>query len=89
MGPPELQPPPPALEWTDVAPEQRFVTKRLQECNYLQAMEGGIDSSHVSWLHGNELHKDPLFKGSKGEMNTMKRTACRFFAVEEFDGGPV
>jgi phthalate 4,5-dioxygenase len=52
MGSPALQPLPPALEWTDVKPEQRFVSKRLQECNYLQAMEGGIDSSHVSWLHG-------------------------------------
>src|SRR5690349_205673 len=44
LGPPELQPPPPALEWTEVAAPQRFVSKRLQECNFLQAMEGGIDS---------------------------------------------
>src|SRR6266852_144197 len=66
LGPPALQPPPPALEWAEVAPEQRFVSKRLQECNFLQAMEGGIDSSHVSWLHGGELNSDPLFKGSKG-----------------------
>ncbi len=57
-------------------PPQRFVSKRLQECNYLQAMEGGIDSSHVSWLHGDELNTDPLFKGSKGnEYN--ETTACR------------
>ena len=68
MGPPGMQPPPPALEWTEVEPPQRFVSKRLQECNYLQAMEGGIDSSHVSWLHGSELNKDPLFKGSKGNV---------------------
>ena len=86
MGPPELQPPPPALEWTDVKPEQRFVSKRLQECNYLQAMEGGIDSSHVSWLHGSELNKDPLFKGSKGnEYNEKDRMP--HFDVEEFPGG--
>src|SRR5882762_1693613 len=32
MGPPELQPPEPALEWTDVAAPQRFVSKRVQEC---------------------------------------------------------
>ena len=55
-------------EWAGVEPPQRFVSKRLQECNYLQAMEGGIDSSHVSWLHGSELNKDPLFKGSKGNI---------------------
>ena len=86
MGPPELQPPPPALEWTDVAPEQRFVSKRLQECNYLQAMEGGIDSSHVSWLHGSELNKDPLFKGSKANAYN-EHDRMPLFEVEEFSGG--
>jgi hypothetical protein len=29
-------------------------------------MEGGIDSSHVSFLHSGELHTDPLHKGTKG-----------------------
>ena len=68
------------------SPQQRFVSKRLQECNYLQAMEGGIDSSHVSWLHGTELNKDPLFKGSKGnEYNEKDRMP--HFEVEEFSGG--
>ncbi len=86
MGPPDLQPPPPALEWTDVEPPQRFVSKRLQECNYLQAMEGGIDSSHVSWLHGSELNKDPLFKGSKGNVYN-EQDRMPLFDVEEFPGG--
>src|SRR3954463_8889705 len=52
MGPPSLKPAPPAREWVSVPADRRFVTKRLQECNYLQALEGGIDSSHVSFLHG-------------------------------------
>jgi hypothetical protein len=51
MGPKELQPPLPELEWTRVPLRHRHVSKRLQESNYLQAMEGGIDSSHVSFLH--------------------------------------
>ena len=29
-------------------------------------MEGGIDSSHVSFLHSGNLKTDPLFKGSRG-----------------------
>jgi phenylpropionate dioxygenase-like ring-hydroxylating dioxygenase large terminal subunit len=86
MGPPGTQPPPPALEWTEVEPPQRFVSKRLQECNYLQAMEGGIDSSHVSWLHGSELNKDPLFKGSKGNVYN-EQDRMPLFEVEEFPGG--
>ena len=41
----------------------------------MQALEGGIDSSHVSWLHSAGLNSDPLFKGSKGNqynLNDMK-----------------
>ncbi len=55
MGPLEHQPPPPEFEWMLVPQSQRHVGKRLEECNSLQAMEGGIDSSHVSSLHSGEL----------------------------------
>ena len=44
MGPAEHKPPLPAFEWAKVPHSHRFVSKRTQECNYLQAMEGGIDS---------------------------------------------
>ena len=86
MGPPDLQPDPPGLEWTLVAPERRFVSKRLQECNFLQALEGGIDSSHVSFLHAGALHKDPLFVGSRGNEYNL-RDRMPFFDVVDFDGG--
>lgn len=66
MGDPEKEPPLPEYEICNVRPEQRFISKRLQECNWLQAMEGGIDSSHVSFLHRGNLNTDPLFKGSGG-----------------------
>src|SRR5260221_4962549 len=86
MGPPELKPEPPALEWVSVAPEQRYVSKRWQECNYLQALEGGIDSSHVSFLHSGALKSDPLFVGSKGnEYNA--GDLMPLFEVVEFEGG--
>src|SRR5262245_24015109 len=62
MGPPENQPPAPAWEFANVPSSQTMSTKRLQECNWLQALEGGIDSSHVSWLHRGDLNTDPLFK---------------------------
>ncbi len=86
MGPPELKPAPPGFEWALVPPEQRYISKRLQECNYLQAVEGGIDSSHVSFLHEGALKSDPLFQGSKGnEYN--QRDLMPIFDVAEFDGG--
>ena len=86
MGPPESKPEPPALEWVKVAPERRFVSKRLQESNYLQALEGGIDSSHVTFLHGGALKRDPLFVGSKGnEYNEGDKMPQ--FDVVDFEGG--
>jgi phthalate 4,5-dioxygenase oxygenase subunit len=66
MGDPEKKPPLPEFEVCTVRPEQRFISKRLQDCNWLQAMEGGIDSSHVTFLHGGSLNSDPLFKGAGG-----------------------
>jgi phthalate 4,5-dioxygenase oxygenase subunit len=51
MGPVELQPELPEVGWAMVPDSHRFVTRRLQENNFLQGIEGGIDSSHVSFLH--------------------------------------
>jgi phenylpropionate dioxygenase-like ring-hydroxylating dioxygenase large terminal subunit len=86
MGPPALRPEPPGIEWAHVAPGRRFVSKRLQESNYLQAMEGGIDSSHVSFLHSGALQRDPLFAGSKGNEYNLKDTMPEFDVVD-FPGG--
>ena len=67
MGPPELQPPLPEFEWAPSAGRASATTPSAsQECNYLQAMEGGIDSSHVSFLHSGDMHRDPLHRNTKG-----------------------
>src|SRR5256885_9536504 len=82
MGPPELKPEPPGIEWAHVPPERRFASKRLQECNWLQALEGGIDSSHVSFLHSGALVRDPLFVGSKGNEYNLKDPMPEFDIVD-------
>ena len=41
----------PDYEWLSMAPENLYVTKSIQECNWLQALEGECDSSHLSFLH--------------------------------------
>jgi phenylpropionate dioxygenase-like ring-hydroxylating dioxygenase large terminal subunit len=81
MGPPEHRPPPPAFEWTSVPASHRYVSRRLQECNYLQALEGGIDSVHVSFLHRGDLRSDPLHRGSKGAEYT-SNVDGRFEVIE-------
>ncbi len=86
MGPPDQQPPYPEWEFIMVGPEQTYSSKRLQNTNWLQAMEGGIDSSHVSWLHGDALRRDPLFKNTKGgEYNLADKAPV--FEVTESPGG--
>jgi hypothetical protein len=60
MGPPDTQPPPPELEWCLVPASHRFVSKRYQASGWLQAMEGGIDTTHASWVHRFELDQDPM-----------------------------
>jgi phthalate 4,5-dioxygenase len=54
MGPPELKPAFPDLEWTLIPPVQRYATRHIQECNWLQALEGGFDATHLTFLHGGE-----------------------------------
>jgi phthalate 4,5-dioxygenase len=51
LGPKEFAPELPKLEWARVPENHRYVSKRLQDTNYLQAVEGGIDSSHSNFLH--------------------------------------
>ena len=86
MGPPEFQPPLPEWEFATVPAAQSFMSKRLQECNWLQALEGGIDSSHVSFLHSGGLTSDPLFKGAKGNEYNLADLRPRF-EVAETEGG--
>lgn len=86
MGPPELQPPLPEFEFAMVPASQRFTSKRIQESNWLQALEGGIDSSHVSWLHRDSLNSDPLFKGAAGNQYNLDDMRPVFEVVESDDG---
>jgi phenylpropionate dioxygenase-like ring-hydroxylating dioxygenase large terminal subunit len=60
MGPPEKRPEPPWFEFTQVPAPQRHAYKTWEECNWLQALEGGIDSSHAPILH-RALKPDPRY----------------------------
>ncbi len=86
MGPPEEQPALPEWEFIMVPPDQSFSSKRWQECNWLQAMEGGIDSSHVSFLHRANLESDPLFKGAGGNRYNLADSAPTFEVVDQDAG---
>lgn len=52
MGPDENPPELPSMEWNMVPQENVHVSMRIQDCNWLQALEGEIDSAHAAILHG-------------------------------------
>lgn len=41
----------PDFEWLDLPDAQLYASRWEQECNSIQAMEGELDASHVSFLH--------------------------------------
>jgi phthalate 4,5-dioxygenase oxygenase subunit len=51
LGPPDKRPALPKFEWTQVPKTHRHVSKNMQECNWLQGLEGGIDTAHAPILH--------------------------------------
>jgi phthalate 4,5-dioxygenase len=86
LGPADKQPEPPEIEWALVPESNRFITKRLQQCNYLQAMEGGIDTAHVSFVHRYEVDIDPMHRGTKA-IDYIKADGNVTFEIEQHDGG--
>ena len=85
LGPPAEQPAAPSFEWVNLPSSHVYISKRWQECNYLQAMEGGIDSSHVSFLHRYDLDRDPLHRNTDGAKHT--RNTNTVFDILESPGG--
>ena len=51
MGPREIMPKLPAMEVALVPASHRHVTKKWQDCNWVQAVEGSIDTAHFSFAH--------------------------------------
>ena len=51
LGPRETPPPLPELEWNLDADSPPYVWRLVRECNWLQALEGDLDSSHLNILH--------------------------------------
>jgi phenylpropionate dioxygenase-like ring-hydroxylating dioxygenase large terminal subunit len=51
MGPRELMPELPRLELGLVPDASRYVTKKWQDCNWVQSVEGALDTAHFTFLH--------------------------------------
>jgi phthalate 4,5-dioxygenase len=97
MGPADKQPAPPKFEWTQVSEPHRYVTKVWEECNWLQALEGGIDTSHAPIMH-RALHKGAAHLGIpmdgafvRGKAPTLEVEVTdygyRYFGIREMPEG--
>jgi phthalate 4,5-dioxygenase len=88
MGPPEKRPELPGFEWAQVEAEQRYTRKWYHQSNYLQAMEGDIDSSHVNFLHSSLV---PPSEASAGavlrRLVVMPKDKAPQFTIRETDYG--
>jgi phthalate 4,5-dioxygenase oxygenase subunit len=62
MGPRERMPAPPAYEWLRAPATHRRVSKTGEPCNYLQGIEGGIDTAHSSFAHNNDIGNPRLLR---------------------------
>ena len=67
LGPRRVPPPLPELGWALVGPNRRGALRYQRACNWLQAMEGDFDSSHLSFLH---LAFDPKLQNTAGDRKT-------------------
>jgi phthalate 4,5-dioxygenase len=60
MGPPDKQPASlPHLEWAEAPEGYQHVTKWLQRTNWVQGLEGEIDTAHISFLHSSRSKYTP------------------------------
>ena len=51
MGPASPPPPLPELEWNMVPADHAYVSKRVAAANWLQSLEGALDTAHSNFLH--------------------------------------
>lgn len=77
LGPKEESAEMPQFEWGGLPDGNRFITKYVQECNYLQGLEGGIDSSRISFL----------FEMLWGDPPSVETTADRLVQGLQSEGG--
>jgi len=87
MGPRSTPPALPDLEST-MMPEDRYETtiiNYLRECNYMQALEGDIDTVHSNFLHDGAVDFTTLTPGTGDYYR--RKTVSPKFAVTETDYG--
>ena len=87
MGPSELEPPMPRFEYLELEPDQVSVSKLRYESNYVQVVEGDLDTVHASLLHSRlaDLENAPKATTLAGRYSYPDRAPK--FHVEDTEAG--
>lgn len=87
LGPRESIPPVPEMEFMGLPAEHVYASKCLMKCNYQQALEGSLDTAHLTFLHRSmsPMEKDVFNVGELQEYGDADG-APRFFC-EDTDYG--
>jgi phenylpropionate dioxygenase-like ring-hydroxylating dioxygenase large terminal subunit len=85
LGSREEPPPLPDLEANMLPADASFVRVTQRECNWLQALEGDIDDSHVAFLHFGAVNPDDMPAGSFALYASRHRRQS--FEVQDADYG--
>ena len=64
MGARTAPPPLPAIEATGLAESEIAIMFAQRECNWLQALEGDIDTSHFGFLHAGSVRPEQVGEGN-------------------------
>ncbi len=86
MGPPEKKPPLPRFEWATLPPEHRWQRKWHYNANYMQGLEGELDTCHTSFLHKVD-EAAPLSEGLKEAVSNWGRDGMPRLDVRDTDYG--
>lgn len=86
MGPREVPPPFPRIEAWEY-PEGSVTRARQTPCNWLQVLEGNIDTIHAAFLHRGAWEADWYPEGSFGYYSLKQRWAT--FEVADTDSGTI
>jgi len=92
LGPRERMPEEvPQLEFGALPASHRYVTKRLQECNWAHSMEGALDTAHFSFLHmpapGVASNENPGAAADERRLSWLRKDPLPEFSILEHEVG--
>lgn len=81
----------PQLEFGSLPASHRYVTKKLQECNWAQSIEGALDTSHFSFLHmpapGVPSNVNPDAPADEKRLRWIREDPLPQFSIREHEVG--